>query len=230
MTYFLGKDVDLYITTESKYGALSGNTGTLTVGQMGGNITDTIIPGSNVGGDTTGAFVIPVRASGAIAKTVITDVTGIDFSPANMNEDLSFFGRNTNLSAEIKKEFVVTVTRKVTNSCFDQLYNSARDGVYNTGGPDASGGTWKIHDGLTTSDNQNFGYRLYLTFKDSTSGTIPTNEVMAICNACITSHTRTVSPDSAQEETIEFYSYVQPIMVSGAAETELVALTSGTAI
>jgi len=35
---------------------------------------------------------------------------------------------------------------------------------------------------------------------------------------------------TAQEETIEFYGYVQPILVSGTAETELVALTSASAI
>ena len=232
MTYFLGKDVDIYITTESQYGALSGSAadGGLSVGQMGGNKAATVLPGANVGGGTNGYYAIPCRASGAIAKTVITDVTGIDFSPAPLNEDISYFGRNTNLSAEIKKEFVLTITRKVTNSLFDNIYNSARDGVYNTGGADATGSTWKIHDGLTTSDNQNFGYRLYLKFKDGSGGTIPTNEVMAVCNACVTSHTRTVTPDSAQEETIEFYSYVQPILASSSTATGLVAITADTSI
>ena len=181
-------------------------------------------------GGTNGYYGIPPRASGAQAITVITDVTGIDFSPAPMNEDISYFGRNTNLSAEIKKEFVVTLTRKVTNSLFDRIYNSARDGVYNTSGADATSGTNKIHDGLTTSNNQNFGYRLYLKFKDAGDAAIPNSEVMAIRNACVTSHTRTATPDSAQEETIEFYSYVQPILASGTSQTELVALTGYTQI
>jgi len=53
---------------------------------------------------------------------------------------------------------------------------------------------------------------------------------MAVCNACVTSHTRTVTPDSAQEETIEFYSYVQPIIASSSTATGLVAITADTSI
>ena len=41
----------------------------------------------------------------------------------------------------------------------------------------------------------------------------------------VTSHTRTATPDSAQEETIEFYSYVQPILASGQTSSDLVNLT-----
>ena len=223
MTYFLGKDCDIYITTEHKYLGLSGSS-TVDLSVVSGMALD------NVGGGTNGYYAIPPRASGAQAITVITDVTGIDFSPSPMNEDISYFGRNTNLSAEIKKEFVVTLTRKVTNSLFDRIYNNARDGVYNTSGADATTGTNKIHDGLTTSNNQNFGYRLYLKFKDAGDAAIPNSEVMAIRNACVTSHTRTATPDSAQEETIEFYSYVQPILASGTSQTELVSLTGYTQI
>ena len=108
--------------------------------------------------------------------------------------------------------------------------NFARDGVYNTGGADATGGTWTINDGLTTSKNQNFGYRLYLVFKDAAGGTLPTNEVLAIPNSCITAHTHTVTPENAQEETIEFYSYVTPILASGSTQTELIDLTAAGSI
>ena len=59
---------------------------------------------------------------------------------------------------------------------------------------------------------------------------MPTNEVLAIPNACLSAHTHTISPDNAQEETVEFYSYVQPIMASGSSETELVALTGADSI
>ena len=223
MTYFLGRDVNIYMTTESISGSVSGSTDS--VGLTGVQN----ISGTNIGGSDQYA-IIPNRKTGINAVTRITDVTGIDFAPGTINEDLSFMGKNTNLSAEIKKEIVVTVTRKVSDATFDMLYNYGRDGVYNTGGADATGGTWTINDGLTTSKNQNFGYRLYLVFKDSSGGTLPTNEVLAIRNACITAHTHTITPDNAQEETVEFYSYVQPLMASGSSETELVALTTADSI
>ena len=226
MTYFLGRDVNIYMSTESISGSLSGSNSSdgLTALKLSAYPAGTNIGG---GGDYT---IIPPRSIGIDSRTRITDVTGIDFSPGVVSEDLSFMGKNTNLSAEIKKEFVITVTRKVSDSTFDLLYNDARDGVYNTGGPDATGGTWTINDGLTTSKNQNFGYRLYLVFKNEAGGTLPTNEVLAIPNSCITTHTHTVTPENAQEETIEFYSYVTPIMASGSSEAELVALTTAAGI
>jgi len=220
MTYFLGKDVSIYMTTESLSGSISGN-----IDSVG--LTGLIVSGgyTNVGGSTGKYVIIPPRASGASSITRITDVTGIDFSPGVVTEDLSYMGTNTGLSAEIKKEFVITVTRKVSNGTFDMLYNYARDGVYNTDGPDKDSGTWRINDGLTTSKNQNFGYRLYLVFKQG-AGAPPASEVLAISNACLSAHTHTITSDNAQEETVEFYSYVTPILASGTSQTELVALTA----
>ena len=223
MTYFLGRDVNIYMTTESISGSVSGSNDS--VGLTGVQN----ISGTNVGGSDKLVVIAP-RKNGIQAATRITDVTGIDFAPGTINEDLSFMGKNTNLSAEIKKEIVVTVTRKVSDATFDMLYNYGRDGVYNTGGADATGGTWTINDGLTTSKNQNVGYRLYLVFKEATGGTVPTNEVLAIPNACITAHTHTITPDNAQEETVEFYSYVQPIMAVSGSETGLSALTGADSI
>ena len=216
MTYFLGRDVNLHITTEHATLAVSGSSTSNGMTAIAGATA------SNVGG-VAEYFVLPDRATGIATTSKVTDVTGIDFSPGTVQEDMQYMGQNTGLSAEIKKEFVVTLTRKVSSNGFDLLYNYARDGVYDTDGPDESGGTPKVHDGLTTSKNRNFGYRLYLTFKDGT-------EVMAIPNCCVTSHSHTVSPDAAQEETIEFYGYVQPILASGTGVPALVGMTAADAI
>jgi len=223
MTYFLGKDVNVYISTESISGSVSGTVDSvgLTGVQMAAFPANT-----NVGGGGDKYVIIPPRSIGLDSRTRITDVTGIDFSPGVVTEELSYMGKNTNLSAEIKKEFVITITRKVSDPTFDMLYNYARDGVYNSGGPDATGGTWTINDGLTTSKNQNFGYRLYLVFKNATGGVVPTNEVLAIPNACLSAHTHTITSDNAQEETVEFYSYVTPIMAVSGSEAELTTLTT----
>ena len=50
-------------------------------------------------------------------------------------------------------------------------------------------------------------------------------EVITIRNACITAYTQTYDPNNAVEETIEFYSYVQPVLTSGLS----VSVTGATA-
>ena len=200
MTYWLGKDVDIFMTTEQEHLAVSG---TYNVAGM-----TTHVSGTDANISTGNFFVIPCRNAGLVAASKITDVTGIDFSPTTVDETVSFMGKNTNLTAEIKKSMVVTITRKVSNACFDYVYNYARDGCYATSGAAASGDAY-LFDGLTTSNNQSFGYRIHLRFASGSTANV--DEVMTIPNCCVTSHSRTMTPDGATEETIELYSYVQPI-------------------
>ena len=209
MTYWLGKDVDIFMTTEQRHLGVSG---TFNVAGM-----LPIHSGSDVNISTGNFFVIPNRATGIAGSSKITDVTGIDFSPTTVDETISFMGKNTNLTAEIKKSMVITITRKVSNACFDYVYNYARDGCYATSGAAEAGDAY-LFDGLTTSNNQSFGYRLHLRFASGNTGNV--DEVMTISNCCVTAHSRTMTPDGATEETIELYSYVQPITsVSGATIT-----------
>ena len=209
MTYWLGKDVDIFMTTEQKWLAVSGTY----------NVTGmTAVSGATDANISTGNFfVIPNRQKGMASASKLTDVTGIDFSPTTVDETISFMGKNTNLTAEIKKAMVITITRKVSNACFDYVYNYARDGCYATSGAAEAGDAY-LFDGLTTSNNQSFGYRLHLRFASGNTGNV--DEVMTISNCCVTAHSRTMTPDGATEETIELYSYVQPITsVSGATIT-----------
>jgi len=210
MTYWLGKDVDIFMTTEQRHLGVSG---TFNVAGM-----LPIHSGSDVNISTGNFFVIPNRATGIAGSSKITDVTGIDFSPTTVDESISFMGKNTNLTAEIKKAMVVTLTRKVSNACFDYVYNYARDGVYASSGQTASGNAY-VFDGLTTSNNQSFGYRLHLRFASGSTGNV--DEILTIPNCCVTSHSRTMTPDGATEETIEFYSYVQPLASVSGATTAL---------
>tara|TARA_Y100001938_G_scaffold4633_1_gene5830 strand:- start:2562 stop:3212 length:651 start_codon:yes stop_codon:yes gene_type:complete len=200
MTYWLGKDVEVYMTTEQKWLAVSGTY----------NVTGmTAVSGATDANISTGnLFIIPNRQTGIAAASRLTDVTGIDFSPTTVDETISFMGKNTNLTAEIKKSMVVTITRKVSNACFDYVYNYARDGCYATSGAAEAGDAY-LFDGLTTSNNQSFGYRLHLRFASGSTANV--DEVLTIPNCCVTSHSRTMTPDGATEETIELYSYVQPI-------------------
>jgi hypothetical protein len=210
MTYFLGKDVDLYWTTEASGLSISGTFST-TAG-------DSLSGAAGMTSASTGLLVLE-RDDGIHTSTKLTDVTGIDFTPGATNEDISYMGQNTNLSAQVKHEFSLTVTKKRNDTVWDQLYNGrGRDGCYSISSStvvaDATGAayTYKVHDGLTTSRMQNFGYRLYLVLKDG-------SEVFVIRNCCMTGHTVSLNADGTQEETAEFYSYVKPLIVSGSTDT-----------
>ena len=212
MTYFLGKDVDLYWTTEASGLSISGTFST-TAG-------DSLSGAAGMTSASTGLLVLE-RDDGIHTSTKLTDVTGIDFTPGATNEDISYMGQNTNLSAQVKHEFSLTVTKKKNDTVWDQLFNGrGRDGAYSTltsdgvVTADATGSLYSyyVHDGLTTSRMQNFGYRLYLVLKDG-------SEVFVIRNCCMTGHTVSLNADGTQEETAEFYSYVKPLIVSGSTDT-----------
>jgi len=220
MTYWLGKDVNIHMTTEQKYLAVSGQSDT---SGMSATFSGSK---SNIG--TGDYFTIPNRNVGIVAASVVTDVTGIDFSPSVVDETIAFIGKNTSLMAEIKKAMTITLTRKVSNPLFDYLYQHARDGVYTSAGPDMSGtlATRYVFDGLTSSNNVNFGYRLYLQFASGT--TALTDETLVIRNCCLTSHSKSLTPDGSTEETLEFYSYVQPL--AGMTDMDMTAITATTEI
>jgi hypothetical protein len=110
------------------------------------------------------------------------------------------------LKAEIKKETTVTLTRKKSNICWDIIFNDS--------------GRWGISDTTfyTGSENpavSNFGYRIYIKLKNAT-------EVFMVRNACVQGHSLSLNADGTTEETLEFMSYVDPLI----AATDSVAVTS----
>ena len=217
MAYYLGSDVDVFMTTE--HGTYSVSGGASAASAQSGSESPNV--GANDGTPYTS---IPDRATGINAKSKVTDVIGVDFTPGTRQEEISYMGKNTNLQAEIKKELILTLTRKVTDNTFDNLFNTpARNGVYSADGFDATGNE-TLHDGLRTSKNRNFGYRLHLRTKQST--TDGEGEVITIRNCCITAHTKTLDANNAQEETIEFYSYVQPVISGDGSISQATDATS----
>jgi len=217
MAYYLGSDVDVFMTTEHGTYSVSGGAESATA-QSG-------TESPNIGANSEAPYTsIPDRATGINAKSKVTDVIGVDFTPGTRQEEISYMGKNTNLQAEIKKELILTLTRKVSDNTFDVLFNTpARNGVFDTGGADGTGGTKTLHDGLRTSKNQNFGYRLHLRTKVDAANGI--GEVITLRNCCITAHTKTLDANNAQEETIEFYSYVQPVISNDGTISQTTAIT-----
>ena len=119
------------------------------------------------------------------------------------DEDVTFMGSRTGAKVETKKETTITITRKKDNNCWESVFNSARHGI----------DTADTYHGLTNPGRSDYGYRVFLKLK--TDG-----QVLTMTNACVMSHTVTVNTDGVTEETMEFMSYLQPLITTGAASTD----------
>jgi len=218
MAYFLGRDVDVFLTTESKNNH-SGSTVQYLV-ESGGEIELSTAAG-------TGQIVPPMVNDAAVVSGSISDVTGVDLSISVSDEDVGpFLGKPQIMQkVELRKETVVTLTLKKKNNFFDVMFNGpaasakfhggatkalrqgARFGVGFAGATTAKisdGSVW-MYDQLEKSSTTTtcYGYRLHLRLKDDTSG-----EIYTLKNAAMTGHTVSLNADGVTEETIEFTSSV----------------------
>jgi hypothetical protein len=224
MTYFLGRDCNVFVTTES------------TTNNNGGTAAAIIVSGDEVAfqaaASAASGACIPPLTIGDAAKGQINDVTGIDLSISVSDEDVGpFLGKPQIMQkVELRKETVVTITRKKSNNFFDVLFNGpanagdfivgapnnkrmgARFGVQytgSTGAKIADGAKWMGDtDDVAGGVNCCYGYRLHLRLKQYDS--VSTEEVFTVRNAVITGHTVTLNADGVTEETIEFTSSVAP--------------------
>ena len=193
MAYFLGRDVDVYITTEADKGVYTDYaTSAVALGLAPADATEVFFAAPRASG-TSGMINGDGRAK---------DITGVDLSIGAVDEDVTYFGRRMITKAEIKKETTVTLTRKSMNNSWDTIYQSARFG--------ASGST--VYDGLE-EPTVNTGYRLHVVLK-------PTGNAQAECfsvKGCLVSaHTKTLGADAVTEETLEFVTMITPAVASGA--------------
>lgn len=202
MAFFLGRDVDIFINTEAVHHATAAGVFVDAAGDLD------VVSGS---GDLT--FALPLD-SGTNAGCEVQNLTGVDVSIGAVDEDITYFGERSVTKAEIKKETVVTLTKKKSNNVFDGVYNNgARYGV--------SGATYgtAFSDGLGMPSQQKagsditYGYRIHVRMKNGV-------ETFSIPNACVQSHTTTLNADGTSEETIEFMSYVTPLVTTGNVSTD----------
>ena len=197
MAYFLGRDVEVYVTTE----APSGSSAT------GVYVTSNGALATVDGGSDQVAF-LPLNSGTSGNRSA--DVTGVDVSIGAVDEDITYFGIRSTTKAEIKKETTVTLTKKKNDNVMESIYSGARYGVSGSSVGDS------LSDGLTmpslqkVSSNISYGYRIHVVLKSG-------SEVFTIPNNCIQAHTVSINADGTQEETIEFMSYVSPLVTSGAS-------------
>ena len=189
MAYFLGRDVNVYITNEVTTNFVMTNdaTGGLLINTSGTTASNTI-------------FSAP-RVSGAVSSGSVSDVTGVDLSIGAVDEDITYFGFRNITKAEIKKETTVSLTRKKSNNSWDAIFQAGRYGIGGSG-PTAFAGL--------EEPTVEHGYRIFVQLKDGT-------EWIALPNACVSSHTVSFNADGASEETMEFMSYITPLMATSSA-------------
>jgi|TARA_E500000305_G_C4022151_1_gene239541 hypothetical protein len=218
MTYFLGRDVDVFLTLESK----------VTASGLAVDSNERVVLAANA------SATIPAMANGAtVASGAILDLTGVDLSIGVSDEDVGpFFGQETTQSIELRKETTLTLTKKKNDSKFDVIFNGPCSGTQfmNASASDLiqakrqgarfginfSGAAMRMNDGLEnpklvtesgTTTASCYGYRLHVRMKDGTSG-----EVFVMRNAAFAGHTVSLSADGVQEETLEFSSMTAPIV------------------
>ena len=116
MVYFLGRDCEVYLTTETSAAAAvsTGATDAMTTTTGGANI-----------------FFAGVLADGTGA-TAVLDLTGVDLSIGAVDEDITYFGVRSVTKAEIKKETTVSLTKKKSDSAWDAVWDGGRNGVSGT--------------------------------------------------------------------------------------------------
>ena len=233
MAYYLGRDLDIALTTENaSYGLVAEESGTTGVESMvlkdfaaaSGSIDDFV-----TADDAAGLFAGPKLQkngnsifgtqtydgiSSATADNRPDNITGVDLSLSTMDEDVQFIGQRNILKAEIKKENSITLTRKKKDNVWNVCYNEARFGI----NEDGDG----LADGRAQPDYTGYGYRVYLKFATGATG-----ECFVLPNCCITEYSTSMSPDASQEETITLMSYVDPIILDGTDLAEQVADAAG---
>jgi len=221
MVYYLGRDVVVAVTTEIAGQGVDvesdGTVDTFAAADGTGNSgADTLFagprarrnaansPNTNFSGANVTIF--GTQDSTQDYTNEVPNVTGIDVSIGAQDEDITYIGSRTAMKVEVKKETTLSITRKKNNNCWDAVFNSARHGI----------SAADTYIGLENPGRSDYGYRVFLKLK--TDG-----QVLTMTNCCLQSHSLTVNADGSTEETLEFMSYLQPIITAGTTGTDNVS-------
>ena len=225
MVYFLGRDVSVYIGTES-------DTADKNIGVLSGSVAGTTVVSIAATGTTNwDGFAYSLNEGATVSNwpDAVSDVTGVDVGIGATDEDITYIGQKGTGKVPIKSEYTISLTRKKKNNTWDLIFNgpvlaaSAEDGAGVHGARWGLAGDYGnsteaaplVADGLgnpkdyATSTVVEAGFRIFVVFKSGSSG-----ETMAFPNCLITSHSVSVNADGTSEETIEFVTQQQALMGS----------------
>jgi len=205
MAYFLGRDVAVYITTESTVAAESINITAAMAGQCE----------AAAAAEAGLLFAQGMSAVATSTYTAVADLTGVDVSIGATDEDITYIGQKGTGKVEIKKEMTVSLTRKKKNNLWDTIFNgpTASGSLTDYSTDQSFGARWgldgsgaKIGDGLSNpkdvgdGTNVEYGYRIHVQLSPSAT----TGEVMGFPNCTINSYSTSLNVDGTTEETMEF--------------------------
>ena len=248
MAYFLGRDVELAITTEHNNLGIVFQEALDSTDEVGAAIVD-FVTGTSVNiyatAEKASLFAGPRAAVSATegpwgditpgnATTKFTDntlnmvdaewnnepdnLTAIDLSMGVMDEDVAFIGQRNVLKAEVKKENTISITRKKKDAMWDCIYNDARFGL----AKDQTAAPAAPHTSGLFDGLRAPDYAdcgYRVYIRFKDSGTLNEGEIFVLRNCYITDHAVTMGADSSQEETLSFQSYVDPIVATGSEVT-----------
>ena len=215
MVYFLGRDVSVYIGTES-------NTADKNIAVVSGTVDGTTDIQVGATGTSNWDYFAYSLAEGTATSgwpASVSDVTGVDVGIGVTDEDITYIGQKGIGKVEIKNEYTVSLTRKKSNNTWDTIFNgrclagAAEDGAGKHGARWGLAGDYgnsteaapKIADGranpkdYATSTVVEAGYRVLVIFKSGSTG-----QTMEFPNCLIQGHTTSVNADGTTEETLEF--------------------------
>ena len=187
MTYFLGRDVKVYIGTETDAATVQWKptaTGSAWV------FTDATTP------TTDYDMLAQTRTNTNTEDSRVEQLSGVDLSIGAMDEDTSYLGFRGVTKVEIKKETTLSLTRKKQDASWDEWFNDGRFGVNTANNNFHTPGVEPFQD---------YGYRIWVKLKDG-------SDVFTLRNCCIQSHSVSSNVDGTSDETLEFMSYVEPVI------------------
>ena len=223
MAYFLGRDVAVYITTES-----------VTADQaIGVDGTQSGLCTADAPGNLDLLFADDMASTATSGFTAVADMTGVDVSIGATDEDITYIGQKGTGKVEIKKEMTITLTRKKKNNLWDTIFNGPTFSGSLSSAPSTNafhGARWgldgsgaKIGVGLSNpkdvvdtdaTTKVEYGYRVHLQVRNGTSDGL----LMAFPNCTINSYSTSLNVDGTTEETMEFGTQ-QPVMYGANGNT-----------
>ena len=240
MAYFVGKDVDVWITTEHYNDCVGVVDNEIQVVASQATLT-----AARAAKPSTAIMSGALGNAGSPANR-ITDITGCDLSVGAVDEDLTFFGLRNVGKIEVKKETSVTITRKKSdnkNMVLFQGSTTASATHSNTGGGHSGrwglinktgGSATVIADGsvdpkstLDDTSTQSYGYRVFLELKGTSDDT---GTVLIIPNCTLSDYSSSVSNDSANEESFTLTSMVKPILMNDTRTGDYFGHTSSSTV
>jgi hypothetical protein len=226
MTYFLGKDVQIWFLTENDAKGVAALSYEATVAASALAV---------------GNFANKLHADSLGATYLYADVTAIDITLGTVDENITYYGKRSTLNAEIKKDSSISITRKKDDNVWDVIFNGpqasgsafdsdkldigARWGVCSTPAPSfgLSAGEDRLSNGLINpkecndhgsdqSADSNYGYRIVLQLKSPSGTGNLGDEFIALPNCTFTEHTVTLNTDGISEETAVFQTAIDPVI------------------